>query len=57
VSDETDYTVVVHAERRGIPYVELEVRQDLIADDPGQQAWAERIARALTVSFSALFPS
>jgi predicted N-formylglutamate amidohydrolase len=57
VSDETDYTVVVHAERRGLPYVELEVRQDLLADERGQQAWAERIARALTLSFSALFPS
>ena len=57
VSDETDYTVVVHAERRGIPYVELEIRQDLLADERGQQEWAERIARALTLSFSALFPS
>ena len=57
VSDETDYTVVVHAERRGIPYVELEVRQDLVADAAGQEQWAERIAHALTRSFSALFPA
>jgi predicted N-formylglutamate amidohydrolase len=57
VSDDTDFTVVVHAERRGIPYVELEIRQDLIADEPGQQEWSERLARALALSFSALFPS
>jgi len=57
VSDETDYTVVVHAERRGIPYVELEIRQDLLADVAGQAEWSERVARALNLSFSALFPA
>ncbi len=31
---------------------ELEIRQDLIADAAGQQAWAERLARI----FSALQP-
>ncbi len=45
VSDATDYAIPVHAERRGLPHVELEIRQDLIADDAGQQAWAERLAR------------
>jgi predicted N-formylglutamate amidohydrolase len=47
VSDQTDYTVPVHAERRGLPHVEIEVRQDLIADEAGQTAWAERFARLL----------
>ena len=32
VSDVTDYGVPVHAERRGLPHVEIEIRQDLIAD-------------------------
>jgi predicted N-formylglutamate amidohydrolase len=27
--------------------VELEIRQDLIADAAGQQAWARRLARVL----------
>ena len=45
VSDATDYAIPVHAERRGLPHVELEIRQDLIADAAGQQAWAERLAR------------
>ncbi|MGJ4804518.1 N-formylglutamate amidohydrolase [Luteimonas sp. SDU82] len=45
VSDATDYAIPVHAERRGLPHVELEIRQDLIADTRGQQAWADRLAR------------
>lgn len=47
VSDETDYGVPVHAERNGLDYVELEIRQDLIADEAGQRLWAERLARLL----------
>jgi len=47
VSDETDYTIPVHGERRGLPHVELEIRQDLIADDAGQAAWAARLTRLL----------
>jgi predicted N-formylglutamate amidohydrolase len=48
VGDGTDYTVPVHGERRGIPHVEIEIRQDLIADGEGQAAWATRMARLLT---------
>jgi predicted N-formylglutamate amidohydrolase len=47
VSDETDYTVPHHAEGRGIPYVEIEIRQDLIEGPEGQADWARRIAAAL----------
>lgn len=47
VDDVNDYTIPVHGERRGIPHVEIEIRQDLIADPAGQQAWAERLARLL----------
>jgi predicted N-formylglutamate amidohydrolase len=47
VGDLTDYSIVDHGERRGIPHVEIEIRQDLIADDRGQAAWAERFARLL----------
>jgi predicted N-formylglutamate amidohydrolase len=47
VSDETDYTVPHHAEARGLPYVEIEIRQDLILDEEGQSQWARRIVRAL----------
>jgi predicted N-formylglutamate amidohydrolase len=47
VSDETDYTIPHHAEARSLPYVEIEIRQDLVSDDAGQAEWAARIARAL----------
>lgn len=47
VSDVTDYTVPVHAERRGLAHVEIEIRQDLIADETGQAAWARRFATLL----------
>jgi predicted N-formylglutamate amidohydrolase len=47
VSDETDYTIPVHGEARGLPHVEIEVRQDLLMDEGGQGDWARRIARAL----------
>jgi predicted N-formylglutamate amidohydrolase len=43
----SDFSVVQHGERRGIPYVELEIRQDLISDTAGQAEWAERLARLL----------
>ena len=47
VDDLTDYTIPVHGERRGILHVEIETRQDLIADSAGQSAWADRLARVL----------
>ena len=50
LSDDSDYTVPVHAERRGLAYVELEIRQDLIATEAGQLAWAARLARLLPLA-------
>src|SRR5436189_689453 len=47
VGDLTDYTVPVHAEGHGLPHVEIEIRQDLIAGPAGQAAWAARLARLL----------
>jgi len=51
VTDLTDYTVPVHGERRGLPHVEIEIRQDLITEPAGQTAWAERLARLLPVTY------
>jgi len=47
VSDETDYTIPHHGEARGLPHVEIEVRQDLLAHEAGQEEWAGRLCRAL----------
>jgi predicted N-formylglutamate amidohydrolase len=52
VTDLTDYTVPVHGEGRGLPYVEIEIRQDQIAEPAGQAAWAERLARVLPAAYS-----
>ena len=45
VSDETDYTIPVHGEKRGLMNTGIEIRQDLIAEPAGQREWAERLAR------------
>jgi predicted N-formylglutamate amidohydrolase len=45
--DGIDHSVPLHAFDRGLPYAELEIRQDLIGDSAGQQVWAVRIAEAL----------
>ena len=47
VSDQTDYTVPVHGEMRGLINSGIEIRQDLIADQAGQRQWADRLARIL----------
>jgi predicted N-formylglutamate amidohydrolase len=52
VTDLTDYTVPVHGERRGLPHVEIEIRQDQIDDPAGQTAWAERLARLLPEAYA-----
>ena len=47
ISDDSDFAANVHGEARALPYLEIEIRQDLIADAAGQQAWAQRLARLL----------
>jgi predicted N-formylglutamate amidohydrolase len=47
VSDATDYSIPRHGEARGLPHVEIEIRQDLVSDAAGQSEWAGRITRAL----------
>jgi hypothetical protein len=44
----------VHAERRGLHHVLIEIRQDLIAGENGQRNWAARLARLLPQSHLAL---
>ncbi len=36
-----------HGTRRGLAHALIEIRQDLIRDPAGQQAWAERLARII----------
>jgi predicted N-formylglutamate amidohydrolase len=44
VSDETDYTIPVHGEARGLMNTGIEIRQDLISHRAGEQQWADRLA-------------
>jgi predicted N-formylglutamate amidohydrolase len=44
VSEETDYTIPVHGEARGLLNSGIEIRQDLITEEAGQREWAERLA-------------
>ena len=36
VTDASDYAIPIHGEQRKLPHVEIEIRQDLIADEAGQ---------------------
>lgn len=54
ISDETDFTIPVHGERRGILHIEFEIRQDLIEVEEGQQDWAKRLSRWLKDSLNDL---
>ena len=45
VGDDTDYTIPVHGEKRGLMNTGIEIRQDLISDQAGETAWADRLAR------------
>jgi predicted N-formylglutamate amidohydrolase len=43
----SDYSVPVHAQGRGLPHIEIELRQDLIGDAAGVLRWAALIADAM----------
>ena len=45
--DLVDFTIPHHAIGRGLDYLELEVRQDLLTDEAGQDAVADLLARLL----------
>jgi predicted N-formylglutamate amidohydrolase len=47
VTDDTDYTIPVHGEQRGLVHAAIEIRHDLIDNEAGQSAWAERLADLL----------
>ena len=47
VDDFSDYTLPVHGEQRGIPYLLFEVRHDMIGTEANQYRWAHRLAHTL----------
>lgn len=44
---EVDYSIPFHALRRNLPHIQVEFRQDEIADATTQHQWARRFAQAL----------
>jgi predicted N-formylglutamate amidohydrolase len=50
VTDESDFTIPVHGERRALLHVGIEVRQDLITDKTGQRQWANLLAQLLQIA-------
>jgi len=44
---DVDYSIPFHAIRRGLPHIQVEFRQDEIADAASQVHWAQRFAEAL----------
>jgi predicted N-formylglutamate amidohydrolase len=56
VSDDIDYAIPVHAEARGLMHVEIEIRQDQIADPAAERAWAARLAQALPAALARVGP-
>lgn len=55
VTDGGDFTVPVHGERRGIPHVLFEIRQDEIGEPAGVEAWAGRLATLAREAEAKLF--
>ena len=49
-----DYTIPIHGVARGIVNVELEIRQDLITGEAGQEEWAGRLEGWLTAALARL---
>ncbi len=45
-----DYSIPYHAMRRGLPHVQVEFRQDEVADADSQRLWALRFAAALRLT-------
>lgn len=50
MSDTTDYGVPEHAEKGGLDYLEIEIRQDLIGEPAGQARWAALLARLVPIA-------
>jgi predicted N-formylglutamate amidohydrolase len=46
-----------HAERRGLPYLAVEVRQDLLAAATGPEVWADRLAPIIVATLERLAPA
>jgi len=49
-----DYTIPIHAMRRGLPHLQVEFRQDEITEPASQRKWAARFAECLSYAAGTL---
>ncbi|MEM7170966.1 MAG: N-formylglutamate amidohydrolase [Pseudomonadota bacterium] len=49
VNDHSDYTIPIHGERRGIPNLLLEIRNDHIHNQAGVSEWSDLLTKVLTI--------
>ncbi|WP_229582417.1 N-formylglutamate amidohydrolase [Paracoccus sp. S-4012] len=54
VSDDTDYAIPVHGEARGLPCVEIEIRNDLAEGEDAAERWSSLLAESLTAAAARL---
>ncbi|CAK7192282.1 hypothetical protein COMNV_00473 [Commensalibacter sp. Nvir] len=54
LSDENDYTIPFHSQETSIPYLELEIRQDLIETMEQQQVWSNQLKNVLFTAYEEL---
>jgi predicted N-formylglutamate amidohydrolase len=47
IEDDSDYTIPVHGEARGLPHVLVEIRNDLICEPEGVTRWGSLLARSI----------
>lgn len=47
VEDDDDCSIPQHGERRGIPHVLIEIRQDMLSDETGIAVWADRLTELI----------
>jgi predicted N-formylglutamate amidohydrolase len=56
-ADGVYYTLSRHAQPQGLPAAMIEIRNDAIGHDAGQQSWADRLANIIFAATPALFES
>jgi len=52
MADDSDHTLPIHGEQRGLLHVGLELRQDLVENEAGQLLWADKLSKALRTAGS-----
>lgn len=55
--DRVYYSLSRHAEAEGLPSLMIEIRNDLIRDEAGQESWAQRLAPMLIGAVESLYES